>query len=151
NKKIEYTKLAEEDCIANKTDRSFENVDKVFVETYKEAYDQKYKEIKSQEYNNQGYKDGIKNKIDEHKEEGYKKSYEEGFNKGKEERKKILDWAYGKGYDGKDLDIDDKYNIIKSEIDSAYNLGKKDSTKKMVMGTGVVGIVGISGIGIYRK
>lgn len=151
NKKIEYTKLAEEDCIANKTDRSLENVDEIFVETYKEAYEQKYKEIKSQEYNNQGYKDGIKNKIDEHIEEDYKSSYEEGYNKGKEERKKILDIAYGQGYDGKNLEIDDKYNIIKSEIDSAYNLGKKDSTKKMVMSTGAVGIVGISGIVIYRK
>lgn len=151
NKKIEYTKLAEEDCIANKTDRSFENVDKIFVETYKEAYEQKHKEIKSEEYNNKGYKDGIKNKFDEQIEEDYKSNYEEGFNKGKEERKNILDIAYGQGYDGKDLEIDDKYNTIKSEIESAYQLGKKDSTKKMVMSAGAVGIVGISGVGIYRK
>lgn len=151
NKKIEYIKLAEEDCVANKTDRTFKNIDKIFVETYREAYEKKYKEIKSEEYNYRGYNDGIKNKFDANIEADYKSSYEIGYNKGSEEREDILNLAYEQGYDDKYLKIDDKYNIIKSEIELMYQSGKKDSRKNMVISAGAVGIAGVSGFGIYKK
>ena len=151
NKKIEYTKLAEEDCINNKTDRTFENVDEIFVETYKEAYEKKYKEVKSVEYKSKGYNDGIKNKFDENIEADYKSSYKEGYNQGNKEREEMLNLAYEQGYDGEELKINDKYDSIKSEIESVYQSGKKDSRKDMVMGVGAVGIIGVSGVGIYRR
>ena len=63
----------------------------------------------------------------------------------------MLNLAYEQGYDGEELKINDKYDSIKSEIESVYQSGKKDSTKDMVICVGALGIIGVSGVGIYRK
>lgn len=132
--------------------RTFEdNVDSLYIDAYKKAYEDRHIELKNEEFKAKGYTDGIINKPNKNIDEKFKNSYEEGYKKGNKDRNEMLESAYNQGYEGETLKIDKKFEPIKSEIESKYNEGKKTSKNDKVAVAGIIVVGGTAGFTIYKK